>query len=91
LETLSIIYTIKIALGILAAALCLALGVDNIISGVGICLSVYFGADRLLKRIFIEKVEKLTTITKTGAGIYVITWIFMWVLLYTYKKVFNRR
>ncbi len=86
METLSIIYTIKIALGILTAVLCLALGVNNLVAGIGIGLMVYFSADWLLRRIFIEKVENLTTITKTGVGIYVITWIFMWILLYTIQN-----
>jgi ABC-type uncharacterized transport system permease subunit len=74
---------IKICLGALAAVLCLLLGVDNIINGVAISLAVYLVSDRFLKQIFIEKVEKQSVVTKTGIGIYIITWIFIWTLLYT--------
>jgi len=86
METLSIIYTIKIALGAFTGILCLILGVSNIIAGIGICLLVYFGSDWILRQVFIEKVEKLTVVTKTGVGIYVITWLFVWILLFTLLK-----
>jgi len=86
LETLSIIYTIKIALGAFTAILCLILGVSNIIAGIGICLLVYFGSDWVLRQVFIEKVEKLTVVTKTGVGIYIITWLFVWILLFTLQN-----
>ena len=74
---------IKILLGAFTAILCLILQVKDIISAIGICLLVYFGADRVLRQVFIEKVEKLSVVTKTGIGIYIVTWLFVWVLLYT--------
>jgi ABC-type uncharacterized transport system permease subunit len=83
LETLDIIYVIKILLGVVTAILCFILGVNNIIAAIGICLLVYFSADWVLRQVFIEKVEKLTTVTKTGVGIYVITFLLVWILIYT--------
>ncbi len=86
METLSIIYAIKILLGGITAVLCFVLGVNNILAAVGVCLMVYFGSDYILKQIFIEKVEKLSVVTKTGVGIYVITWLFVWILIYTLQQ-----
>jgi ABC-type uncharacterized transport system permease subunit len=84
LETLNIIYLIKIFLGALAGVLCVLLGVNDIITGVMVSLAVYFGSDRILKQIFIEKVKKQSSITRTGVGIYIISWIFFWILIYTF-------
>jgi ABC-type uncharacterized transport system permease subunit len=84
LDTLNLIYVSKIGLGVLAAVICILLGVDNILSGIGIALLVYFVSDRLLKQIFIQKVEKLSTVTKTGIGIFLITWILAWILFFTF-------
>jgi hypothetical protein len=74
---------IKVCLGALTAVICILLGVRDIINGVGIGLIVYLGSDRVLKQLFIEKVEKQSVVTKTGIGIYIITWIFFWILIYT--------
>jgi len=75
-------------LGALSGTLCLILGINNIISGIGISLMVYFGSDQILRRIFIEKVENPAVVTKTGVGIYLITWIFVWILLFTLQNSF---
>ena len=53
METLNLIYAIKILLGAVTAALCFVLGVNNILAAV---------------------------------GIYVITYLFVWVLLYTLQQ-----
>jgi ABC-type uncharacterized transport system permease subunit len=88
LNTLNLIYVSKICLGVLSAVICIVLGVDNIVSGTGIAMLVYLIADRLLKQIFIQKVEKLSEITKTGIGIFVITWILTWILIFTLIQSF---
>jgi len=62
--------------------------VEDIITGVGIALIVYLVSDRILKQIFIEKVEK-SVVTKTGIGIFIITWLFIWILIYTFMKSFG--
>jgi ABC-type uncharacterized transport system permease subunit len=86
LETLTVIYIIKILLGVVTAILCTLLGVNNILAAIGIGLMVYFCTDWVLRQVFIEKVEKLSVVTKTGVGIYVITWLFIWFLLYTFLE-----
>lgn len=84
MKPLNLIYTIKVFLGALTAIICVLLGVSEIISGVSIGLIVYLGSDRILKQIFIEKVEKQNVVTKTGIGIYIITWLFLWIVLFTF-------
>jgi len=83
LDTLNLIYVSKIGLGVLSAVICILLGVDNLLSGIGIAMFIYLISDWLLKQIFIQKVEKLSTVTKTGIGIYILTWIFAWILIFT--------
>lgn len=87
METLNLIYTIKIFLGFLAAIICLILGINQIINGGAIAALIYLVSDRILRQIFIEKVEKVTIVTKTGVGIYIITWLFLWIILYTSKLI----
>jgi len=83
LEPLSLIYWIKFSLGVLAALICILLSVNNIITGVTIGFVTYIISDKVLKQLFIDKVDNLSNVTKTGIGIYIITFIFFWALLYT--------
>lgn len=83
MEPLNVIYWIKVALGVFAACICLLLGVNNIFTGIMMSLLIYLLSDRILKQIFTAKVDKPSTITKTGVGTYIITWILFWILLYT--------
>ena len=83
MKPLNLIYTIKIFLGASVAVLCLLVGVDDIIMGAAISVLVYIGVDRVLKQIFIGKVENPKVVTRTGIGVYVITWLFLWILVYT--------
>jgi len=83
MEPLNLIYWIKLGLGALAAALCMAMKIDNILLGIILCISIYMVSDRILRQIFVTKVNKLSSITKTGLVIYFMSWIFFWILLYT--------
>jgi len=83
LEPLSLIYWIKLCLGVLAAFICILLGVNNIITGAMIGFITYIVSDKVLKQLFIDKVENPSDVTKTGIGIYIITFVFVWALLYT--------
>ena len=83
MEPLKVIYLIKVLLGASTAIICLIIPVTDLITGVGVGLMVYLLSDRLLKQIFIEKVEKQSTVTKTGIGIYIIVWVFLWILIFT--------
>jgi len=48
-----------------------------------ITLAVYLISYYFIKRIFILKVEKPQKLATMGIGIYFITWLIFWVLLYT--------
>jgi len=87
LKPLDVIYTVKAFLGALTAVICILLRVEDLFTAVGIAMLIYLSSDRILKQIFIEKVEK-STVTKTGIGIFIITWLFLWILLYTFMKSF---
>ncbi|HIE14284.1 TPA: hypothetical protein EYP70_03325 [Candidatus Bathyarchaeota archaeon] len=84
MDPLDTIYWIKLCLGVLAAIICILLRVNNLITGTGIGFATYAISDRILRQIFIDKIEKSTEVTKTGAGIYAITFLFSWILLYTF-------
>ena len=87
MKPLDIIYIVKAMLGALTALICLLLKVENILTAVGIAMLIYLSSDKILKQIFIEKVEK-SVVTKTGVGIFIIMWLFLWILLYTFMKSF---
>jgi len=87
LKPLDQVYLVKVVLGALTAVICLLLGVKDIITGVAIAMLIYLTSDKILRQIFIEKLEK-TVVTKTGIGIFFITWIFLWILIYTFMKSF---
>jgi len=83
MEPLNLIYWIKLGLGILSAALCTALKITNIFSGIVLCIAIYLISDKILKQVFITKVSKSSIITRTGIEIYLASWIFFWILFYT--------
>lgn len=83
MKPLNLIYWIKLGLGALAAVLCVALRISDILSGILICIAVYLIGDTVLRLIFAAKVDKPSRITKVGIGIYFMAWIFFWILLYT--------
>ena len=87
MKPLDVIYAVKAFLGALTALICLLLGIEDIITAISIAILIYFASDRILKQIFIGKVEK-SEVTKTGVGIFIITWLFLWILLYTFMKSF---
>ncbi len=88
MRTLEIIYWLRLALGITAALLCtgysLATGIKaDIMIGVSIALGTYLVSYYILKSKFLLKVEKPQKLVTTGIGIYFISWIAFWALLYT--------
>jgi flagellar biosynthesis protein FliR len=91
------IYYLRIALGIVAAFLCAGYGIatglisntvfsiNTFMNSISIALVVYLISYYLIKRRFsleLEK-EKQTKLVTMGVGIYFITWLVFWVLLYT--------
>jgi len=87
LKPLDQIYLVKAVLGALTAVICLLLGVKDLITALAIAMLIYLASDKILRQIFIEKLEK-TVVTKTGMGIFFITWIFLWILIYTFMESF---
>ena len=78
---------LKILLGILTAFLSVMFNIflsADVFTTVALGILVYWLSDRILKQIFVGQVEKSSVITKTGIGIYIISWIFFWALFYTF-------
>jgi len=95
MKTLEIIYWLRLALGITAALICTGYGLatntivkDNstyttLLNGVSIALVIYLISYYIIKSKFSLKVEKQQKLVTTGIGIYFISWIAFWALLYT--------
>jgi len=100
MRTLEIIYWLRLALGIIAALLCtgytgysLGTGIkadsSTFMTGVSIALGTYLVSYYILKSKFLLKVEKPQKLVTTGIGIYFISWIAFWALLYTIITAFT--
>jgi hypothetical protein len=95
MKTLEIIYWARLALGITAALICTGYGVatntivkenptyTTLLNGLSIALVTYLISYYIIKSKFSLKVEKPQKLLTTGIGIYFISWIVFWVLLYT--------
>lgn len=87
LKTLNIIYSTRVAFGILAAIVAtlvvdLRFG-DPLINGITIGLAIYLVSYYVLKWLFMNKVEKPTKILTMGIGAYFLVFIMCWVLFVT--------
>jgi ABC-type uncharacterized transport system permease subunit len=92
-KPLVLIYWLRLGLGIIAASLStlLALLSDELsyttfINGLTIALAVYLLSYYLLKAKFAAKVEKQSKIMSQGIGIYFLTWVVFWILIYSILK-----
>ena len=90
------IYLLRIALGIVAAIICIGYGLatgtitkipsgfTTLLNGISLALITYilsyYGVIKPKFTLAVEKPQKLFT---TGIGIYFIAWLVFWVLLYT--------
>jgi hypothetical protein len=95
MKTLEFIYWLKFALGITAALICTSYGLatgtivkegftyTTLLNGLSIALAIYLISYYIIKSKFSLKVEKPQKLLTTGIGIYFISWIVFWVLLYT--------
>jgi len=95
MKTLEIIYWLRLALGITAALICTGYGLTTntivkenptyttLLNGVSIALVIYLISYYIMKSKFSLKVEKPQKLVTTGIGIYFISWIAFWTLLYT--------
>ena len=87
MKPLDVIYTIRAILGVLTALICLFLRINDIFVAFAIASLIYLLSDKVLKQIFIGKVDR-SEVTKTGMGVFFITLIFLWILTYTFMKSF---
>ena len=88
------IYWLRFALGIVAAFVCTGFGMATntistsanlnfLMNGVALALLTYLISYYVIKSRFITKVQKPQKIFTTGIGIYLLSWIVFWTLLYT--------
>lgn len=94
MKPLEILYWMRFALGIVAAFLCIGYGyATNTISaepninvftnGIALALIVYVLSYYIVKQKFMWKVDNPQKIATTGVGIYILSWLVFWALLYT--------
>jgi hypothetical protein len=96
MKTLEIIYWLRLALGITAALICTGYGLatntiakegfpmwNTLMNGASIALVIYLISYYIIKSKFSLKVEKPQKLVTMGIGIYFISWITFWTLLYT--------
>jgi hypothetical protein len=96
MKTLEIIYWLRLALGITAALICTGYGLatntivkegfpmwNTLMNGVSIALVIYLISYYMIKSKFSLEVEKPQKLVTMGIGIYFVSWIVFWTLLYT--------
>jgi hypothetical protein len=94
MKPLEALYWLRFVLGIVAALICIGYGLaTNTIStvsdfnifmrGLAFAIIVYIISYYLIKPRLLLKVEKPQKILMTGIGIYFLSWLVFWILLYT--------
>jgi hypothetical protein len=95
MKPLEKIYWLRFILGIVAALICTGYGLatgtisketftlDVFINGISFASITYIISYYIIKPLFIPKVEKPQKIITTGIGIYILSWLVLWILLYT--------
>ena len=95
MKPLEALYWLRFALGVVAALICIGYGLATntirtelndpqiLFIGIGFAFIVYVLSYQAIKPRLILKVEKPQKILTTGIGIYIISWLVFWVLLYT--------
>jgi hypothetical protein len=87
MKPLTIIYWTRVLLGVVASlisTLLITMITDiNLFNGLTIALLVYIITYYVYKAAFAKKVEKPTKIFTTGIFAYFLTWLVVWIILYT--------
>ena len=90
MKPLVMIYWIRVALAIVAAAISTVItlmfgerGIRTFLNGLTIALLVYLITYYIIKAKFGNQIEKKSKIMTMGIGIYFFTWILAWVLIYS--------
>ena len=83
MKPLSVVYSIRACLGIVAAAMCVLLRLDDLLTGVSLGIFFYLLTYYILKHFFVAKVEKPSKIMTMGIGAYFLTFAVVFGLLFT--------
>ncbi|MGQ9624334.1 MAG: hypothetical protein ACUVT9_03070 [Candidatus Bathycorpusculaceae bacterium] len=89
-KPLQIIYWLRLGLGIVAAVVCTGYAmvdtratISVFMNGMVIAMIIYLMSYYPIKNRFINKVEKPQKLLTMGIGIYFISWLVFWILLYS--------
>jgi len=55
----------------------------SLLNSISIALLVYLVTYYIYKSLFLNKVEKPSSLFSTGVGAYFLSWLAMWILVYT--------
>nr|ADP09464.1 hypothetical protein E48-1C_19 [uncultured marine crenarchaeote E48-1C] len=90
MKPLETIYWLRLSLGIAVALLCTGYGLATnmqalnlFINGLSLALATYLMSYYIIKLKFQSQVSKSRKLMTTGIGIYIISWMAIWTLLYT--------
>lgn len=83
MKPLSVVYSIRVCLGIVAGAMCVLLRLDDLLTGVILGIFFYLLTYYVLKHFFVAKVEKPSKIMTMGIGAYFLTFAVAFGLLFT--------
>ena len=95
MKPLEALYWLRFVLGIVAALVCMGYGlatntvrkdiftINIFMNGLAFAIIVYIISYYLIKPRLLLKVEKPQKILTTGIGIYFLSWLVFWILLYT--------
>jgi lysylphosphatidylglycerol synthetase-like protein (DUF2156 family) len=92
------LYWLRVSMGVIAALICTGyeivvpeaiskqgIPLNTFINSITIALAVYLVSFYVFKSIFLSKLEKPEKLATTGIFMYFITWLVLWILLYTIK------
>jgi len=83
MKPLSVVYSTRVCLGIVAAVMCVLLRLDDLLTGVSLGIFFYLLTYYILKHFFVAKVEKPSKIMTMGIGAYFLTFAVAFGLLFT--------
>ncbi len=97
MKPLQVVYVLRVVFGIVAALLATAyvIGIGAVsktwsspnwsilFNGMSLAIILYIVSFYAIKRFFALKVEKPQKLFTMGIGIYFLTWIVFWILMYT--------
>jgi len=83
MKPLSVVYSIRVCLGIVAAAVCVLLKLDDLLTGISLGIFFYLLTYYVIKYFFVAKVEKPSKIMTMGIGAYSLTFAVSLGLLFT--------